>query len=54
MTQRRRRKRLNCGRLFRPDPRNVRQQRYRSKRPCRNASKAASRARWLKDANTDS
>ena len=28
MTERRRRKCLNCQRLFRPDPRNVRRQRY--------------------------
>jgi len=47
MTQRRRRKCLNCGQLFRPDPRNLRHQRYCSAPVCRKASKAASQARWL-------
>ena len=47
MTKRRRCKCLNCRRLFRPDPRNVRHQRYCSAGPCRKASKAASQARWL-------
>ena len=47
MTKRRRRKCLNCWRLFRPDPRNVRHQRYCSAGPCRKASKAASQACWL-------
>ena len=47
MTKRRRRKCLNCGMLFRPDPRNVRHQRYCSAGPCRKVSKAASQARWL-------
>ena len=47
MTKRRRRKCLNCGSFFRPNPRNVRHQRYCSARPCRKASKAASKARWL-------
>ena len=47
MTRRRRRKCLNCGRLFRPDPRNVHRQKYCSEPPCRKASKAASQARWL-------
>ena len=47
MTKRRRRKRLNCGQLFRLDPRNVRHQRYCSAAACRKASKAASQARWL-------
>jgi hypothetical protein len=36
-----------CQRLFRPDPRNRRHQRYCSDEPCRAASKAASQARWL-------
>lgn len=36
-----------CQRLFRPDPRNRRHQRYCSEEPCRAASKAASQARWL-------
>ena len=47
MTKRRRRKCLNCRRLFRPDPRNVRHQRYCSAPACRKVSKAASQARWL-------
>ena len=50
MTQRRQRKCLNCGELFRADPRNLRHQRYCSAHPCRKASKAskaASQARWL-------
>ena len=46
MTKRRRRKFFNCGQIFRPDPRNVRQ-RYCSAPACRKASKAASQARWL-------
>ena len=47
MTQRRRRKCRNCGQLFRPDPRNLRHQRYCSAPACRTASKAASQQRWL-------
>ena len=47
MTKRRRRKCLNCGQLFRPDPRNLRHQRYCPEPACRKASKAASQARWL-------
>ena len=47
MMKRRRRKCLNCGQLFRPDPRSARHQRYCSTPACRNASKAASQARWL-------
>ena len=47
MTKRRRRKCLNCRRLFRLDPRIVRHQRYCSKPACRKASKAASQTRWL-------
>ena len=47
MRRRRRRKCLNCGELFRPNPRNVHHQRYCSEPPCRKASKAASQARWL-------
>ena len=47
MRRRRRRKCLNCGELFRPDPRNAHYQRYCSQHPCRKASKAASQARWL-------
>ena len=43
MTKRRRRKCLNCRRLFRPDPRNMWHQRYCSTGSCRKASKA----RWL-------
>lgn len=47
MTKRRRRKCLNCQQLFRPDPRNVRHQRYCAEAACRRASKAASQRRWL-------
>ena len=47
MMKRTRRKCLNCGQLFRPDPRSVRHQRYCSTPACRKASKAASQARWL-------
>jgi len=42
-----RRKCKCCLKLFRPDPRNRRHQRYCSLRRCRAASKAASQARWL-------
>ena len=47
MNQQRRRKCRNCGELFRPDPRNLRHQRYCSNSPCRQASKAQSQRRWL-------
>ena len=50
MTKKRRRKCLNCPRLFRPDPRNVRHQRYCSALACGKASKVASEARWLSKA----
>ena len=46
MTPRRRRKCRHCGQLYDPDPRNLRHQRYCSKPDCRQASKAASQARW--------
>jgi hypothetical protein len=42
-----RRKCRCCLKLFRPDPRNRRHQRYCSAQACRAASKAASQARWL-------
>lgn len=42
-----RRKCKCCLKLFRPDPRNHRHQRYCSAPDCRAASKAASQARWL-------
>src|SRR5690242_20453034 len=42
-----RRKCKCCLKLFRPDPRNRRHQRYCSAPVCRTASKAASQARWL-------
>jgi hypothetical protein len=42
-----RRKCKCCRKLFRPDPRNRRHQRYCSAYACRAASKAASQARWL-------
>ena len=47
MTTRRRRKCRHCGQLFRPDPRNLRHQRYCSAKECRRASKAVSQRRWL-------
>ncbi len=47
MKRRRRRKCLHCLELFRPDPRNLRHQRYCSKPGCRRVSKAASQCRWL-------
>ena len=47
MKKLRRRKCLCCQELFRPDPRNLRHQRYCSKPHCRKASKAASQQRWL-------
>ena len=49
-----RRKCRCCLRLFRPDPRNRRHQRYCSAPDCRAASKATSQARWLaKPENAD-
>jgi hypothetical protein len=36
-----------CHELFRPDPRNLRYQRYCSKPSCRRASHVASQRRWL-------
>ena len=42
-----RRKCKCCLKLFRPDPRNLRHQRYCLATGCRAASKAASQARWL-------
>ena len=47
MNQQRRRKCRHCRELFRPDPRNLRHQRFCSKPPCRRASKAESQRRWL-------
>jgi len=47
MKRARRRKCLNCGELFRADPRNLWHQRYCAKAACRAASKAASQRRWL-------
>ena len=47
MSKQRRRKCRSCGQLFRPDPRNVRHQRFCSKPACRRASKADSQRRWL-------
>jgi len=47
MARGRRRKCKCCRRLFHPDPRNLRHQRYCSKPRCRAARKAASQARWL-------
>lgn len=48
MKRTRRRKCRHCLELFRPDPRSRHHQRYCSKAPCRQASKAASQRRWLK------
>ena len=54
MSTRTRRKCRHCGQFFRPDPRNIRHQRYCSAPACRRASKAASQRRWLaKEANRD-
>ena len=50
MKRYRRRKCRHCKELFRPDPRNLRHQRYCSKPACRRASKAASQHRWLSKA----
>jgi len=47
MSRQRRRKCRHCGELLRPDPRNLRHQRYCSQPPCRRASKAESQRRWL-------
>lgn len=47
MKRQRRRKCLHCLDLFRPDPRNLRHQRYCSSPECRQASKAASQRHWL-------
>jgi hypothetical protein len=41
-----RRKCKGCLKLFRPDPRNRRHQRYCSAPACKAASKAASQAHW--------
>ncbi len=38
---------LNCHKLFRPDPRNRRHQKYCSQPECRAASKVASQQHWL-------
>ena len=37
----------DCGKLFKPDPRNVKNQWYCHRQECRKASKAASQKRWL-------
>jgi len=37
----------HCKQLFRPDPRNVKRQKYCSRPECRKASKAASQKKWL-------
>ena len=38
---------LNCGEAFIPEPRNARHQRYCGLAPCKAASKRASQAKWL-------
>lgn len=47
MIKERRRKCRHCKRLFRPDARNRRHQRFCAKLDCRRASKAESQRRWL-------
>jgi hypothetical protein len=47
MARGRRRKCKCCRKLFRPDLRNLRHERYCSEPSCRAARKAASQARWL-------
>ncbi len=47
MKRLRRRKCRCCHTLFKPDSRNLRHQRYCSKTPCRQASKAQSQQLWL-------
>jgi len=42
-----RKKCCNCKKLFIPDPRNTKRQKYCSAPQCRKASKAASQRRWL-------
>ena len=37
----------NCKRLFLPDPRNAKRQKYCSRSACRKVSKASSQKRWL-------
>ena len=37
----------NCKKLFLPDPRNAKRQKYCSQSDCRRASKASSQQRWL-------
>jgi len=47
MTKFKKRKCLHCKRLFTPDAKNHRTQRYCRKEECRKASKAASQKKWL-------
>ena len=47
MGQAEKRRCLNCGDIFTPEPRNARHQRYRGLAPCKAASKRASQAKWL-------
>ena len=45
---------VHCKQLFRPDPRNIKKQKYCSRPECRKASKAASQKKWLeKSENQD-
>jgi len=54
MTHKGKRKCRHCHAFFKPDPRNVRHQRYCSHPQCRRASKAASQRKWLhRPANAD-
>jgi len=47
MGQAEKRRCLNCGDIFTPEPRNARHQRYCGLAPCKAASKRASQAKWL-------
>jgi len=47
MVEIKRKKCRNCRKLFRPDPRNAKRQKYCHRPECRKASKAASQQRWL-------
>ena len=47
MAQIKKKKCSHCKRLFYPDPRNSKRQKYCSKPECRKTSKAASQKRWL-------
>jgi len=50
MSSAEKRKCRHCGRLFKPDPRNVRHQRHCSTQECRQARKRKSQRRWVSKA----